>query len=384
MEKIVLSSWGLGGATPMKTGVNFHSGTFKNYEAPIFLDKQLKFYSAPNRLPPISRHVKDGIDFMPYILHKKVIIDDVALKSLINNTHQLSKYWKPAKTDLRIIEKLIEDEILEPINFIELIDNKEDRELLDNLLLKDLSASPIEIGKAISKSVDLWIKFYADFLNVPKNKLDKFYSLNNPEKLLNELTPEDSYNKTKVDAYMYSFECLSDINRNLLVSNKLDAPIYEWEDYKSFYELKLNLRTKLSNDESNSLSKMFNLFIPNFTILDINQLKDLRNDSRLSDVKLALKTTDVDKLDKEFVIATYRKLLESSKKVDKFSKYSQLITIPIEILTSVPLIGKGVEKLIEKNINKKTKWESYFVDASIKYNRNHITKEILQIEEYWR
>lgn len=371
---VVLGCWGLGQHSDKPFSPQLHiiltKGPFKG----LFFPKIKSLYKEKDcfqwRLPPLSRLTSDGIDLMPFILYDKVIIDNLSFDCLLGKIESLEG-WKPSKTNVQILERLVEENYIAIEDYKSLLNTSGIRKLLDEMNRVDLSDD--NILDPASDALRLWIRFYKDLLGRKDTELLEFYMW---------LEDISKGHITNLIEFRYIYECIADINAMLITSKILKSPIYDWEDYLKFYKYKF-LRVgseHSSKPEGQVLRELFQTFVPNFKIESYSQLMEIKTDPRLNSVRDIVHAIRNETVDKEFIKQTYEDVLRVKGKVETYSRYVGLLSMPLSFLPfgtivqeAINLIGNHIiKKLFEKNI----KWQCFFVERSLLYNKKHIEDKL--------
>ena len=373
----MLGCWGLGGSLYSSVGkdiIELTAGPFKGFSFPSAItDKVINNLSW--HLPPLSRTSTDGIDFMPFILYDKVVIDKLSFECLLGKRPSILRGIQK-NNSIGILEKLAEDGYIIEKDYDEELYRGNRPSLLDEMMTYDLTDSNIIIP--CKNSLKLWIKFHKEFLDRTDYELNNFYEM------LHALEKMDNKNNKYEHAFGYLYECTADINRILLLSQTLNYPIYEWEDYLQYYKYKFTRVGDIhKRTDGETLHQLFDLFIPNFSISEYSQLIDIKNDDRLESVRdLMVQLKDKD-LNNDIIVKAQEDVLNYNKKLLSYSKYigisSYLLNIlPGLISNSIQLIANEV---LEKILKRKIKWQTFFIDRKDDFKRKDIETRLRNISK---
>jgi hypothetical protein len=352
-RKVMLGCWGIGGALSprFERRLPIEKGPFKGYSIPCSAETEISRLALKKRLPPLSRKSEDGIDFMPFILYDKVTIDKVAFDCLLNPPERgLLEYWEPSLRSKRIIEKLASDDIIIVEDYVSHLESQGIRSLIDEVNVLDLSDP--SITKPTKESLELWMQFYKDLLIRDDSTLGNFHSMKKSLK-----------RGDKNEVFGYAYECISDINRMLILSHKMNQPIYEWEDYRRFYSFKFKrvAQNSPSKTKGDTLRQLFEVFIPNYEVTSYSQLQEIRKDNRLENVRSLINRSDEIKIDKDFVIQAYEDVMKVKNKIESYSKYIGWSGYALSILPGI--VGTGIQELTKMFVKKKfesgIKWQMF-------------------------
>jgi hypothetical protein len=373
-RSVLLGSWGIGGSLkPWKSNsVEVAHGPFQGNYFPSTKEQGFSALAQHKwRLPPLARKSKDGIDFMPYILYDKIIIDTLAFECLIGAKPSLQG-WRPSKSSVSLLENLASDGYIETKDYLSILDSSENASIVDQVSLLDFT-DPNILTPAI-ESLELWIRFYKDLFGASDE------SLQNYKRMIEGLKK----GKPQKDAFAFMYECVSDINRMLIMSNETNIPIYEWEDYRRYYRYKY-LRSAKGHSlrsEGETLGELFNVFMPNFEISDYNQLIDIRNDDRLSSVRSLVDSIGDKPITKDLVVKAHEDVLKMKGRMDTFSKYVGYSGYILSILPGPT--GSAIQDVMryfgKKWIEKDAKWQMFFVERALEYREDRVVENMRAAE----
>jgi hypothetical protein len=320
-------------------------------------------------LPPLARLTKDGIDFMPFILYDEVTIDKLAFECMLGARASLQR-WQPSKDSVAILESLARDGHIVLEDYAAGLDDPEISSLLDQIISYDLSDPNIVLP--CRESLRLWIQFYKDLFGATDYELLNFHDM------ISNLKGEADAK----DAFSYLYECIADINRILILSHKLEKPIYEWEDYNQFYKYKF-LRTgqiRSSRPSGQTLHELFDIFIPDFDITDYSQLVDTRHDKRLAAVRKLASDLGETPISKDLVVQACEDVLKVKEGLETFSKYTGIVGVALNLLPgpvgdAFQFVANSIYKRWrERNI----KWQAFFVERAIQYTKTDAEAKLRQ------
>lgn len=372
---VMLGCWGIGGSLAVPT---IHErqkvlarGPFAGLTIPSVVSTGMRQLSFDWHLPPLARHTPDGIDMMPYILYDVVTVDKVAFECMLGAKPSLPG-WMPRKENVKILECLAADGHIVCEDYLSRLDNPEVAQFVDTMNVLDLSDSNI-VSPAI-ESLQLWIQFWKDLLHFSDSDLPRFH------KALLELK---SGSEKPRASFGLLYECISDINRVLVLSEQLQQPIYEWEDYLRYYRYKFLRIGKQLPPKGQTLAQLFDVFMPNFEIDNYQQLLDIRHDHRLSSVRQLVDNLGDAKVDKDLVIKANEDVLRMEKRLDTFSKYvalggyllSRYLNLPEEIVITTGIFTTSIAK---RWLERKVQWQAFFVERALQYKDKQVEELLRQ------
>jgi hypothetical protein len=372
-RKVMLGCWGLGGALSHSRGQRkkLQLGPFEGHTIPSAVAAGLESLSLGWHLPPLARQTQDGVDLMPFVLYDEVTMDRLSFDCLIGARPSLSG-WHPSPRSVAILERLASagDIVLE--DYLSHLSSPEVAQLVDEMNVMDLS-DPSILPPTV-ESLELWIHFYKDLFGATDVELSKFHTA------IAALSGHGPRNA----ALGYLYECVSDINRILILAQEFQQPIYEWEDYCRYYRYKFLRTAQLvpGRPRGRTLSELFDVFIPNFTIRSYEELEDLRDDGRLGAVRSLVDNLGDRPIDKDIVIQANTDVLRIKRKIDTFSKYIGLIGYPLSLLPGpASNVVQDVAGAIAKRwFEKKVQWQMFFVERALCYDGMDVAEAIKKQE----
>ncbi|MBU8922294.1 MAG: hypothetical protein KOO63_10805 [Bacteroidales bacterium] len=370
---VVLGCWGIGGTLKdsyiPENFITLQNGPFAGRPIPSVNAIGIRNLSLDWHLPPLDRHTSDGIDLMPYILYDYVTIDSLAFDCMIGSRQSLMSY-KPKKENVLILERLASDGHIIIEDYFEILNKPEIANRIDDLNIKDLSDP--NILKPTKESLELWIMFYKDLFN----KTD--IGLNEYKTMINVLTAKNS-NKNYILKYLY--ECISDINRIMVLAQELKLPVYEWENYLQYckYKSLKSIKNIPYQAVGQKLSSLFDVFIPNFHIRNYNELLDIRNDPKLNAVRKFVNSIGNTPIDKDLVISANQDIVAMKNRLETFSKWISVSGIVLDFI--VPSIAStsiqyASNAIVKNTLEKSVAWQMFFVDRTIKYKEASVINSI--------
>lgn len=368
-RKVMLGCWGLGGTLAGALGKRrrLEYGPFAGHSIPSAAVEGMENLTYGWRLPPLARQTRDGIDLMPFVLYDQVTMDQMSFECLIGARPSLMT-WKPSRENVQILEKLASNGRIVFENYPNRLNSPEVAQLIDDMNTLDLSDE--NILAPTLESLQLWIKFYKDLFGAKDSNLLKFHHM------ISALQSE----KSRDYSLGYIYECISDINRILVLSQELALPIYEWEDYCKYYRYKFLRTAKVmqKRPRGQTLAELFEVFMPNFAIRSYEELEDICGDGRLSAVQQLVDDIGDKPIDKDLVIQANTDMLRIKKRVETFSKYIGLIGYPLSLLPGpigniIQDVASNVAKYwLERNI----KWQMFFIERAHQYEERQVLDKL--------
>lgn len=374
-KKVMLGCWGIGGSlrslqSPHFNRLTIDHGPFAGRAFPSATDLQMYPHPRNWHLPPLARFTPDGIDFMSFILYDKVTIDNLAFECMLARRRSLMG-WKPHKESVAILESLAADGHIIIENYASKLSNPEAEELIDSMVSFDLSDPNIIM--TAKQSLSLWMQFCKDVLGATDSQLSGLHRIS---------SSLESGSGPVADAFDYLYQCVADIDQILVLSQLLDQPIYDWEDYRQYYKYKF-LRAGQTVPErppEQTLLELFNVFIPNFQIKNYAQLLDIRHDYRLDAVRKLATSLGGKPIRKDLVIKAYEDVLKIKSKMETFSNYvgyaGYLLNIFPGCIGSTLQVTANLiaKKWLERNI----KWQAFFVERAVQHPKKKVEEKLRQ------
>jgi len=301
---------------------------------------------------------------MPFVLYDKVTIDQTAFACLIGEKPSLEG-WRPSSASVAILQHLASDGHIILDDYVSRLSSPAIAELVDELNVLDLS-DPNILTPAV-ESLRLWIQFYRDLFGATDTGLGRFHDA------ISALTEPRRPKKT---ALGYLYECVSDINRVLVLSQELQQPIYEWEDYCRYYRYKFLRIARLVPERpmGQTLGQLFDVFIPNFSIQTYDELLDIRHDHRLAAVRRLVDDLGDNPVDKDLVIQANEDVLRIKRRLDTFSRYVGYAGYPLSLFLGVfsnaleDIANSVAKRWFERNV----KWQMFFVERALEYKDRQV------------
>lgn len=375
-SKTMLGCWGLGGTVGMTRGtyrysISIERGPFAGRIIPTATEIHTSNFSW--RLPPLNRHARDGVDFMPFILYDEVTIDKVAYECLLGRRKSL-RNWSPSPESTRVLQSLEKKGSLVVVDYAQNLRNIEIEERINEMIKLDLSDSNIiDPGRA---SLSLWIRFFQDLLGATDIQVSTFHDM---------MKGMGGDKSAEEHAFGYLYECSADINRMLILSKILGKPVHEWEDYRQFYKYKFlrvgenqNLRSR-----SETLSELFKVFIPNFEITSFSQLNKIRDDQRLESVRNIVSKLGDKPINQELALQASYDILKFDKSVKRYSPLMSILGFLSNFLP-IPGIGEavqmGTDVVIDRVKQKSLGWQTFFIDWALQLDQKDVEESIKEEE----
>lgn len=371
-NRAMLGCWHIGGSVPRQpseSNLYIKEGKFSGFYIPSFRDIHNEPLSW--RLPPLARYSADGIDFMPFILYDEVVVDKLAFDYLIGRLPS-PLGWSASKNSKKILEKLAEDGSIIFEDYVSQLRTQDAAELIDNMVLADLSDPGIVV--AAKASLNLWIQFYKDLFGISDDELHHFHEI------MIRLDSE----KPGFYSLGVIYESVADINRLLVLSQLLETPLYDWEDYNQYYKYKF-LRigaNKSARPIGQTMNELFEIFIPNYSIIDYQQLLGVRHDKRLNAVrKLAGELRDR-RITQDLVVQAQAEILRAKDDEVSFSKYTTVIGVMLNVLPAP--IGDFFQivanSIYEKWRKRDLKWQAFFIEKAKQFSKDEIKEKLKGFE----
>lgn len=383
--KAILGSWGIGGFIKGKNPeVSISHGIFGNQS--FLTSKQIKdrVYSDPYQiyLPPLSKFSKGGIDYLPFLLYEKVIMDSGCFDTICNKFEiippKIAEYIGP-NTRL-ILDKLHNKGILELADYRQILEKEECDDHIDKMIKYDLEDP--NILKPIKRSLEHWIDFYQTLLDScsPEDTasilkcIEKFNSFS-AQLNDNRITDYEGL-------FKYAFECTSDINRLLYISSTNfndESCIYDWEDYFYFYDYKFSRAGKNLDPRSieEGFYKLMYLFVPEFKILSFDHLLEIRENPKLAAIRDYIKAKDPADFTEDTLRSVLYAILKIDNKIEKYRKIGKFLLKPIGF---IPFVGSLIEmaaeeageRIIKKKVGSDYQWQCFLTDMKRLYDKHQI------------
>jgi len=368
-KKVMLGCWGIGGSlsrSPSSVGrIVLERGPFEGESIPSAAAHGITTILHDWHLPPLARQTDDGIDLMPFILYDTVTIDKLAFECMLGAKPSLA-YWRPKQENVAILESLASDRYIILEDYLGRLNTPEVAELIDELTILDLSDS--NIIRPTIESLELWIQFYKDLFDITDVGLSHYHRA---------IAALEMKGEKRAPALPYVYECISDINRILILAQELEQPIYEWEDYCRYYRYKfLRVAKQLPNrPQGRTLAQLFDVFIPDFSIRSYNELLEIRHDHRLSAVRKLVDILGDAPISKDLVIQANEDVLRVKTRLETFSKYVGYAGYPLSVVLPSPL-GTALQNITNaiarQWLEKEVQWQMFFVERVLKYRRPEI------------
>lgn len=176
-------------------------------------------------------------------------------------------------------------------------------------------------------------------------------------------------------------------NANIVLSNELEAGLYDWGDMLPFYNKKfLSVgRQEKSAQHAEQIQKLFEISFPEFSVKDTSTLIRILNDKRVHDLRKLVQDS-VDGLvtfDDSFAKHVLRDVLDTEAQITKYKKIISYLTLPIDFL---PLVGsvaqiiadESIGVIVENRLRKKHRWFYMMNDIRPKESSSGLTPSLLR------
>lgn len=157
-------------------------------------------------------------------------------------------------------------------------------------------------------------------------------------------------------------------NSNLLLSEQLQAAIFDWSDLQPFYRTKMRLHHNSIKEEMapTALKDLFKITFPHVEDWPFSNLHQMLKDKRISSLREVINTAveNREAVDHDFVLRKLGEVISIEREVARKSRTISYLTTPISF---VPVFGSFIQKPIEevasrviaKSERKKIEW--YFL-----------------------
>lgn len=405
-SKVLLGGWGFGHASLARDFSKVEmSDALKGYLNSItssFMHHRPDFGKKEFAIPPLSRSTSGRLDYFPFLLYDKVVMDEHSFESLISTIKYSSRCDKTntfsneaLEKDIVILSKLKDSEVLELHDLPAIVGQS--AELLPNFYHADITST--RMMNATKESMALWKTFLQECqLQVYRESAERIvYRLDDIlhyfERLLQgELSGPDLRNRAQYgldsDIYSYHRESIDDVNSTLVASialgkdEKAPMPIYDWEDHAPYYRVKFS--EKIEDIDGRQLAskteKLFEAFIPYFSIESFDQLMEIREDESFSAVREFVSAPDQIKITDEIIVDLIHSGLRTKAKTDGFRRLVSWLTLP---LAFTPIVGSVLQKageevlnkIYEKRVQKELGWKYFFINMRERLSKERIMWE---------
>ena len=224
-NSIMLGSWGIGRKTLIyeapKLGLNIKKfiselgvGVGFNSKIMSVIDDELSIGSEQPSfsISPLSRQAMGNLDFTPFILYDKVLIDSTSYTWLVNQGQKLpiTQAWSTDES-ISILKGLKDKGILILKNYSEILESPKQAAILRAMLYLDINDPSMR--KAWLISVESWLKYLESGMGISR-ETDKYL-----ESIISKLQIILDKEGRGVTAspgenwyWMYLADCLSDVN----------------------------------------------------------------------------------------------------------------------------------------------------------------------------
>lgn len=381
MEKnIMLGCWGLGRKTvvsdpplenlDMQEFISQVGGGF-NWKIMSSIERELETSSQQSSfaVSPLSRSSMGHLDIVPFVLYDKVIMDRTSYKWLVNEGEKLpiTQAWA-SEESIAILDALRNEGILVLVDYPQIVDKPEQASILRAMMHIDINDPWMR--RAWLSSINSWIDYLESGKGMSEEQDNYLQTIISKLQIILDRTNRGVVaNPGEMWYWMYLADCISDVNCALLVSRALETPVLDWDDYQPFYYYKFFRAQKQDDTQKNTetLKKLFDVFIPQFSIRHVDELLSLRQDKRLEAVRELSRTTQPEDISDDLVRQAISDVLKLKENVQGFSKVVSILTIPLGF---IPIFGDPLQIVVEevsekfyKNyLEKEFSWQCFFVD----------------------
>ncbi len=349
------------------------------------------------QMPPVSfQYVKETFlpDYELLLLCDSIVLDENSFERLIDDRTgiytDIADTFKALKSEGRI----------ELVNFSSILDRNES--LLNQMLDHDMKFIDQWV-EPLRESLDIWNNFMAtsipliyekrkqSFREGDKKDLKEILRLQKDSSTLTHVMQRVMHSAMNTSGYIHFLaqealeslqkrrqkeyrgplreviqSYLTYINANLVISNEMQVPFHDWQDFVPFYSVKF-MSVGKSKDEvqerKRQVQKLFGVSFPDLAPYDTSDLLKILNDKRIEDLR-ALVNDAVEgnvEFDDTFAKAVLSEVFRSERKANRFRNILGYATLPIGF---IPVIGTPAQKVVEeaiaipveKEIRKEHKW----------------------------
>ncbi len=156
------------------------------------------------------------------------------------------------------------------------------------------------------------------------------------------------------------------VNANLVISRRLDAAIYDWQDFGPFYRekfIRLGHESPPGESERRQIRKLFDFSFPQYRIRDVRTLVRALEDKRVRELRELVSAAARDEVafDAEFGRATMAEVFRIKKQVGKMRRIVARLTLPLGLLgpgvsSAAQLASELAEAGAERALFRKHRW----------------------------
>ena len=258
------------------------------------------------------------------------------------------------------------------------LERTEVSELLSNFLQNDIADK--NVLSACMTSMKLWQSYLMNIAEVDEERAKRIKNKIIPRLEDAQQAIHEGYAHAIPDIGTYLYECLGDVDSTLFLAQTHDLPIYDWESYMPFYEYKLTkmkgYKNSVSLDRaSGALQQLLEIFVPKFRIRSTDDIMSIRSDKKFLAVQSVVSQTELNENTDELVREAANGILQMKEAQESFNKIVKWVTVPLDFLP-IPAVGTLIEevldKLYEHKLEKKYKWQMFFLDARKKYSQDSV------------
>jgi len=147
---------------------------------------------------------------------------------------------------------------------------------------------------------------------------------------------------------------LSYVNSNIVLSRRLGAGIYDWEDYQPFYQQKfltVGHSEQPSRHQVQQVNRLFEVAFPDLRIRSIGQLLKVLTDRRIVDLRRIVDGAVRGEVtfDDDYARHILIEVLDAEQRINKLQRMTGYLTLPLGL---VPYVGTGLQKVVEEMANR--------------------------------
>ncbi|HUP61992.1 MAG TPA: hypothetical protein VNA69_16415 [Thermoanaerobaculia bacterium] len=143
---------------------------------------------------------------------------------------------------------------------------------------------------------------------------------------------------------------LAYVETNIELSRQLGIPIYDWEDYKPFYDSRLRqIDQRQFNKVTREVRQLFSVSFPEFQPRTPSTLVKMLNDKRIGQLRGLVSSAARGEItfDRQFAVRTLLEVLNSERRIARFRSIASYALLPVGF---VPLVGTPLAKAAEETI----------------------------------
>jgi len=143
---------------------------------------------------------------------------------------------------------------------------------------------------------------------------------------------------------------LTYIESNIELSRQLRVPLFDWADYKPFYDTQMRNAQQDALDRTTAeVQQLFSVSFPDFQLRKPSQLVKMLGDRRINALRMLVAAAARGEVifDREFAVRTLQEVITAERRVARLRSLTSYALLPVSY---IPLVGTPLAKIAEEMV----------------------------------